>query len=57
MKTDLDNLRQQVAELYPKRDRGDLKDRDFQALVADRTVALYRAIIQEKMAEGESIEC
>jgi len=57
MKTDLDNLRQQVAELYPKRDRGDLKERDFQALVADRTVALYRAIIQEKMAEGESIEC
>ena len=57
MKTDLDNLRQQVAELYPKRDRGDLKERDFQALVADRTVALYREIIKEKMAEGETIEC
>ena len=55
--TDLNELRQNIAELYPKRDRGDLRERDFQALVADRTVALYRAIIKEKMAEGETIEC
>lgn len=53
----LNKLRQNIAELYPKRDRGDLKERDFQALVADRTVALYRAIIKERMAEGEIIEC
>ena len=55
--TDLNELRQKIAELYPKRDRGDLRERDFQALVADRTVALYRVIIKEKMAEGETIEC
>jgi hypothetical protein len=55
--TDLNELRQKIAELYPKRDRGDLRERDFQALVADQTVALYRAIIKEKMAEGETIEC
>ncbi len=57
MKTDLNELRQGIAELYPKRDRGDLRERDFQAQVADQTVALYRAIIEESMAEGETIEC
>ena len=57
MKTDLDELREKIAELYPKRDRGDIKERDFQAEVAQRTVALYRALIAEKMAEGETIEC
>ena len=56
MKTDLNELRQEIAGLYPKRDRGDLRERDFQALVADQTVALYRAIIKERMAEGETIE-
>jgi hypothetical protein len=57
MKTDLNELRQEIAELYPKRDRGDIRERDFQAEVADKTVALYRAIIKERMAEDESIEC
>jgi hypothetical protein len=57
MKTDLDELRQKIAALYPKRDRGDLKERDFQAHVADKTADLYRAIITERMAEGETIEC
>ncbi|MHB8123563.1 MAG: hypothetical protein ACYDG4_15570 [Desulfuromonadaceae bacterium] len=55
--TNLNELRQKIAELYPKRDRGDLKERDFQAKVAEQTVALYRAIIKERMAEGETIEC
>ena len=57
MKTDLNELRQEIAGLYPKRDRGDLRERDFQAQVADKTVALYRALIKERMAEGETIEC
>ena len=55
--TDLNELRQEIAELYPKRDRGDLRERDFQAQVAEKTVALYRAVIKESMAEGETIEC
>jgi len=55
--TDLNELRQKIAELYPKRDRGDLKERDFQAHVANKTVDLYRAIIKERLAEGETIEC
>ncbi len=57
MKTDLNELRKKVAQLYPKRDIGDLKERDFQAEVAVQTAALYRAIISESMAEGETIEC
>jgi len=57
MKTDLNELRQQIAALYPKRAIGDLRERDFQALVADKTVALYRALIKERMAEGETMEC
>ena len=57
MKTDLNELRKKIAQLYPKREIGDLKERDFQAEVAVRTAALYRAIISERMAEGETIEC
>ena len=57
MKTDIQELRDRVAQLYPKRDRGDLTERDFQKEVAEHTVALYRAIIKKKMAEAETIEC
>jgi hypothetical protein len=58
MKTDdVKGLRESVAQLYPKRDRGDLRERDFQAKVAEQTVALYRAVITKRMAEGETIEC
>jgi len=57
MKTDLKELRKNVAQLYPKRDRGDLKETAFQKEVAEQTVALYRAVIGERMAEGETLEC
>jgi len=57
MKTDLNELRSKIALLYPKRDRGDLREKDFQEKVAEQTVALYRAVIRERMAEGETIEC
>ncbi len=57
MKSDIRELRNRIAQLYPKRDIGDLTERDFQKEVAERTVALYRAIIKKKMAEGETLEC
>jgi hypothetical protein len=57
MKTDLRELRKTIAELYPKRDIGDLTEQAFQRDVAELTVALYRATIEKKMAERESIEC
>ncbi len=57
MKSEIQELRTKVAQLYPKRDRGDLTEKDFQEEVAKKTVALYRAIIKRKMAEGEIIDC
>jgi hypothetical protein len=58
MKTDdVNGLRENVAQLYPKRDRGDLRERDFQKEVAEQTVALYRAVIKKQMAEGETVAC
>jgi hypothetical protein len=57
MRTDIDNLRKEIAQLYPKRDRGDLKEKDFQREVTEKTVELYRAVITQKLAEGETIEC
>lgn len=57
MKTDLKELRDRIAELYPKRDRGDLTERIFQERLTELTVALYRAVIRTRMAEGEIIEC
>ena len=57
MKTDINELRKRIAQLYPKRDKGDLTEKDFQREVAEQTVELYRAVISERMAEGETIEC
>jgi len=57
MTTDINALRKRIAQLYPKRDRGDLTEKDFQREVAEQTVALYRAVITEKLAESEIIEC
>ena len=57
MKTDINELRNKIAQLYPKRDRGDLTEKDFQRELTEHTVALYRALVREKMIEGETIEC
>ena len=57
MKNDIRELRDKIAQLYPKRNIGDLRESDFQKQLAEQSVALYRAIIKRKMAEGETIEC
>lgn len=57
IRTDINQLRTRLAELYPKRNIGDLTERDFQRKLAEQTVALYRAVIKRKLAEGETIEC
>lgn len=57
MRTDVNELRMKIAQLYPKRDIGDLTEKNFQKKLAEQTVALYRAVINRKMAEGETIEC
>jgi hypothetical protein len=57
MRTDINELRMKIAQLYPKRDIGDLTEKVFQQRLAEQTVALYRAVIKRKLAEGETIEC
>lgn len=57
MRTDVNELRMKIAQLYPKRDIGDLTERAFQKKLAEQTVALYRAVIKRQMAEGETVEC
>jgi hypothetical protein len=57
MKTDINELRNKIAHLYPKRDRGDLTEKDFQRKLTEHTVSLYRALVKAKLAEGEIIEC
>ncbi len=57
MKTNINGLRNQIAQLYPKHDRGDLTEGVFQRKLAELTVGLYREVIRQRMAESESIEC
>lgn len=56
-RTEINELRMKIAQLYPKRDIGDLTEKNFQTKLAEQTVALYRAVIKRKLAEGETIEC
>jgi hypothetical protein len=57
MKTDINELRNKIAQLYRKRDRGNLTEKHFQQKLTEHTVALYRALVRKKMAEGEIIAC
>lgn len=56
MTTDVDALRQEIKGLFPKRARGDLTERAFQRELSERTVDLYRKIIEGRLAGGETIE-
>ncbi len=56
MATDLGPLRKRILALYEKRQIGDLTERKFQAQLADKTVELYRALVRDRMADGERIE-
>jgi hypothetical protein len=57
MRTDVNELRMKIAQLYPKRDIGDLTEKNFQKKLAEQTVGLYRAVIKRRVAEDETIEC
>lgn len=56
MATDLEPLRRGIVKLYEKRKIGDLTERKFQSQLAEKTVDLYRALVRDRMAEGERIE-
>jgi hypothetical protein len=56
MKTDAETLRREIEGLCAKRARGDLSERVFQRELSERTVDLYRTLIQGRLAEQEAIQ-
>jgi hypothetical protein len=56
MTTDAEALRREIKGLYPKRARGDLTEKAFQKDLAERTVDLYRNLIQGRLAGEEAIQ-
>jgi hypothetical protein len=56
MMTEADALRQKIRGLYPKRDIGDLTEKVFQKELIERTIDLYRALIKDRLAKGETIQ-
>lgn len=55
MTTDLDRLRGEIRSLAEKHARGDIRDKEFEPVLAERTVALYRALVERRMDPGERI--
>jgi hypothetical protein len=55
MTTDLDRLRGEIRSLAEKHARGDIRDKEFEPALAERTVGLYRALVQRRLDQGESI--
>jgi hypothetical protein len=56
MTTDADALRREIKGLYPKRAKGDLTEKAFQRDLSERTVDLYRKIIEGRLTQEETIE-
>lgn len=52
---DVDALRDDIRLLCARHARGDIRERSFQRALAERTVGLYRALVQRQLAEGEAI--
>lgn len=48
-------LRAELDELYAKRRRGELRDRDFDKVAVRRTIDLYRTAISARLGHGERI--
>lgn len=51
----LEGLRQGLRALYLRHGRGEVHAREFERLVAERTVELYRARVQQHLGEAEPI--
>jgi hypothetical protein len=51
----MEALREELRALHGKRVRGDISEKAFQRTLAERTVALYRAAVTARLAQGESI--
>jgi hypothetical protein len=55
MTTNAEVLRESLGQLYLKRTIGDVTERVFQHQLAEKTVDLYRAVIRDKLAQGEEL--
>jgi hypothetical protein len=55
MTTDPELLRRRISKLFIDRTVGDVTERVFQREIAERTVDLYRAVVEGRLAEGEEM--
>lgn len=55
MTTDIDSIRRRIGKLYIDHTVGDVTERAFQRQAAEKTVDLYRAVVERKLAEGEDL--
>jgi hypothetical protein len=55
MSTEADELRRGIRELFERRRRGDVRDKDFLQRLADASVSLSRAVVTLRLEPGERI--
>jgi hypothetical protein len=55
MRNPMDEIREDIRRLHLAHARGDLRDKAFQRLLTQRTMDLYRALVQRALAPGEKI--
>ena len=55
MMTEVERLRAEIRSLAAKHARGDIRDKEFQSVLAERTVTLYRALVEPLLTRGEPI--
>lgn len=55
MSNPMDEIREDIRRLHLAHARGDIKEKPFQRLLAQRTMDLYRALVEGALAPGEKI--
>jgi len=55
MSAEADELRQDLRDLFERRARGDVRDKDFRRLLAEKSVALSRVVASAWLSPGEAI--
>ena len=55
MESDPEALRRELRELHARKQRGEIREKDYQKNLVDRTLELYRAEIGGRLDDGEGI--
>jgi len=55
MPAEADELRQELRDLFERHARGDVRDKDFRRLLAEKSVALSRVVASARFSPGEAI--